>query len=141
MQGYVRIGRLRLSYKYIENKFINKTTSYIIGVYCLLFIVISILIFTDHLGLIFVNLAPFVFILPLTIIRISSKFSKFLGNISYEIYLVQGVVFYVLRNYFTIELEYLYISLSMFFIVISGWFIKFILDRMDPFWDKLRFFK
>ena len=136
-----------LSYKYVEDKFINKPSRYIIITLCLLFAAILTLSFLHILHIKFtyigiVNLAPYIFILPLTVIKISSKFLKFLGSISYEIYLIQGVVFgilkEVLKNYSVLNSDYIYIVGSLFFIIISAKGIKYILNKTSFILDKIK---
>ena len=132
-----------ISYKYFEHKFINKSPMNILVIFCFILILIIALAHFDvkYKDSYIANLAPYIFILPLTTINISSLFFRFLGKISYEIYLVQGIIFLIMGHtvkLFEINSNYIFICLSLLFIIISAWLIKYLLDKMDSFWDKLK---
>lgn len=125
-----------ITYKYIENKILNKSSLWIVAILFIIFTTI-ISLYTlqfKHMGLCLANIAPYIFILPLTVIPISSKFLNYLGDISYEIYLVQGVVFYIFRNNLIyIKSDYIFIFVSLIGIITLAFIIKNILNKIEYF--------
>lgn len=81
------------------------------------------------------TLAPLIYVLLLMIIDISFKPLQWLGKISYEIYLVQGIAFYIVRKY--INDDILFSSLSLVFTIVLAYIIKIILNKLDAFMCKI----
>lgn len=82
-----------------------------------------------HTIYIAVRLCPLIYILALMIINISFNLLKWLGNISYEIYLVQGIVFYSLQRF--IHEDLYFIILSLISIIVLAFIMKYILNKWD----------
>lgn len=90
--------------------------------------------YNQHIGHILCHIAPLVYVLVLMVINVSFKPLKWLGNISYEIYLLQGVVFYVLQKF--IHNEQYFIILSLICIIILAYIVKSLLNKLDVFMCK-----
>ena len=66
------------------------------------------------------------FLLFFSIFNFGNKFNLFLGKISYEIYLLQGLVFNVLKTYFHIQNDWIFIIFSLIIITILSLIINYI---------------
>lgn len=85
-----------------------------------------------HVGLLLTTIMPFVFILPLTIFDINFPWLKRLGDISYEIYLVQGIILLGLHgNIIYISNDWLYMILSLILIYLLAIFVKYCLKHIN----------
>ena len=63
------------------------------------------------------------------VVNISFKPLKWLGKISYEVYLVQGIAFYIVRQF--ISNDILFIILSLTSTIVLAYIIKIILNKWD----------
>lgn len=93
-------------------------------------IIILYLTNIKYIGIIEICCSSFAIILPLTILNISSKNLIFLGSISYEIYLVQGVIFYLLRRN-NVGNNISFVFMSVGFIIVLACIVKCILKYID----------
>lgn len=93
-------------------------------------IIILYLIDIKYIGIIEICCSSFAIILPLTILNISSKYLIFLGHISYEVYLVQGIIFYLLRKN-NVSNNILFVFMSIVFIIILAYIVKRMLNYID----------
>lgn len=118
-------------YKRIEKVFIDRKNFYFIVAILSIDIIIILIRFFDISDAEFIrkDLEPLIFILPLATLNLSSKYLRYLGSISYEIYLIQGIVFYLLQN--LVKDNIAYISLSIISIIILSQIIKYALDKLD----------
>ncbi|MBS4868204.1 MAG: acyltransferase family protein [Anaerotignaceae bacterium] len=66
------------------------------------------------------------FLLFFSIFNFGNKFNEFLGKISYEIYLLQGLVFTLLKSYFHIENDLIFIIFSLIIITILSIIINYV---------------
>lgn len=117
--------------KSYEKHLIGKESKYIMYLWVIIGSLITIIYLFQikHTGFILDNLSPLIFISSLMIINISYKPLKFLGNISYEIYLVQGIVFYLLRGFVTNDVYF--VLLSLVFIILLSSLIKYFINKID----------
>lgn len=126
--GNLFLFPLGFLFKYLEKFIYKKSCLYIIYV-CILTLCLN-LFNVEHTGLIKTFLNSLVLILPLTIFNISSKYLNFLGTISYEIYLIQGVIFFLIKKLNTYN-EILFIFISIISIVLLSYIIKCLLHYID----------
>lgn len=105
---------------------------HIIMVSLLIIALIIILYLTNikYIGIIEICCSSFAIILPLTILNISSKYLIFLGSISYEVYLVQGIIFYFLRKN-NVDNNIFFVFISVFSIIVLACIVKCILKYID----------
>lgn len=123
-----------ITYKNMENKIIGK--SRIVPIFLITIITLAMLLFNifniKHVGLLLTTIMPFVFILPLTIFDINFPWLKRLGNISYEIYLVQGIILLGLHgNIIYISNDWLYMILSLILIYLLAIAVKYCLGHIN----------
>ena len=77
-------------------------------------------------------LLSLVWLLPLTLLNVSSKALAFLGGISYEVYLVQGIAFLWLRNdTLYVADDRLFACASVVLTVVLAYVVKLSLGRLD----------
>lgn len=114
-----------------EKYFLGKSSLYF--VYCILAIILLMLFLlffnVNHSRFFLCIFAPFVYVIALMITDISFKPLKWLGKISYEIYLVHGIAFYIIRQF--ISSDILYIILSSVLTIVLAYIIKIILNKWD----------
>ncbi|WP_418551781.1 acyltransferase family protein [Prevotella sp.] len=117
--------------KSYEKYLIGKESKYIMYLWVIIGSLITIIYLFQikHTGFILDNLSPLIFISSLMMINISYKPLKFLGNISYEIYLVQGIAFYLLREFVTNDVYF--VLLSLIFIILLSSLIKYFINKID----------
>lgn len=113
---------------------INKAKSLNVIYYCISITLLIIFINIFHVGhtrAILYNLISLVYVFALMTINVSFKPLKWLGNISYEIYLVQGIIFYILQKFINDDL--CFVILSLIFIIILAYIVKYVLNKFDVF--------
>lgn len=119
-------------FKYNE-KCLEKTPSlYIIISSLVITVSVVILYLTDikYIGVIEICFSSLAIMLPFTIMNISSKYLIFLGSISYEVYLVQGIIFYLLGKK-CVDNNVCFAFMSVVFIIIGAYIVKCLLDYFD----------
>lgn len=77
-----------------------------------------------------VELGSLAIMLPFTILNISSKCFMFLGSISYEVYLVQGIIFHLLEKK-DIDNNVYFAFISVVFIIFLAYIVKYLLNYID----------
>lgn len=113
--------------KHNENR-IKRTKPAVIILLPFLIFVLSYLIHNYILSIVMYTL---IVVLPLYIARINSSILLFLGGISYEIYLMQGVPISFLKSqYCFVENDILYIIGVLAFTIILAGFLKLTLKRI-----------
>lgn len=119
-------------FKYSE-RYLKKISGLHIIMFSLLITALIITLYlTDikYIGIIEICCSSFAIILPLTTLNISSKYLIFLGHISYEVYLVQGIIFYLLRKN-NVSNNILFVFMSVVFIIILAYIVKCMLNYID----------
>ena len=132
-----------LYYKYYEKGWLTKgyklVMKSILGLGMLLLILLTILHFIDcgygnHFLSVMTNMAaPLIFIIPISLTDLHNTFLKKLGNISYEVYLVHGVVMEGLRSpHLYLENDWLYLLGTFVITILLAWSIKMLIQKVTP---------
>ena len=125
---------LGLTYKQIEEKLVGSGCRKVMGLllFICMFVGIVKLFHVQHTGMLQNVLAPFVFILPVTVFNLSVPWLKKLSVISYEIYLVQGIFIMGLRSdVIYIQNDGLYVLLCCVLVFPFAYIVKRFLNILD----------
>lgn len=130
--GSLFLFPIGVTFKYIEKYFERILSLYIIISSLFITILVVVLYLTDikYIGIVEICFSSLAIILPFTILNISSKCLAFLGSISYEIYLVQGIIFYLLEK-IGIDNNFYYAFMSVVFVIMLAYIVKYLLHYID----------
>lgn len=130
--GSLFLFPIGVAFKYHE-KYLKKThISHVIISFLIITILVVILYLTDikYIGVIEICFSSLAIMLPFTIINISSKYLIFLGSISYEVYLIQGIIFYILGK-INVDNNVCFAFMSVVLIIIGAYIVKCLLNYLD----------
>lgn len=130
--GSLFLFPIGVAFKYNERCLEKMPSFYIIISSLAITILVVILYLTDikYIGVIEICFSSFAIMLPFTIMNISSKYLIFLGYISYEVYLVQGIIFYILEKK-NVDNNAIFAFMSVGLVIILGYAVKRLLDFVD----------
>lgn len=130
--GSLFLFPIGIVFKYIERVLIKQPISYMIMSSMFITVLVIMLYLTDikYIGIVKICFSSLAIILPFTVFNLSSKYLIFLGSISYEVYLVQGIIFYILEKS-AIDNNVLFAFISVTFVIILAYIVKHLLDYID----------
>ena len=119
-------------FKYCERFFKKMPSLYIVISSLIIITLVIILYLTDikYIGVVEICFSSLAIMLPFTILNISSKCFMFLGSISYEVYLVQGIIFHLLEKK-DIDNNVYFAFISVVFIIFLAYIVKYLLNYID----------
>lgn len=130
--GSLFLFSIGMAFKYCEECLKKIPSLYIIISSLLISVLVVILYLADikYIGIIEICFSSLAIMLPFTILNISSKCLVFLGSISYEIYLVQGIIFYLLEEK-CIDNNFYFVFMSIVFVIMLAYIVKYLLNYVD----------